>query len=262
MKGANRTFRVYRPGTLEASAPLVIMLHGGFGDGAQAERSYGWDSMADAGHFLVAYPDGMDRAWNVGGECCGRPGREGVNDVEFITTLVGRLQKQVRIDPARIYATGISNGGMLAYRLACDTVVFAAIGPDSATQLGPCPSPKPISILHIHGASDKTIPYNGGRGTGVAQIDGPAVPQLLGTWRMVDGCAAPVVDTTGNVTTSSAECPGGRTVALITIAGAGHQWPGSKPKPVIERLLGLDPPSNELDATNAFWQFFATHPKP
>ena len=64
------------------------------------------------------------------------------------------------------------------------------------------------------------------------------------------------------VTTSTANCPAGRTVELITIAGAGHQWPGAKPSVLAQKLLGTDPPSAALDATAVIWRFFAAHPKP
>ena len=72
--GTSRTFNLYRPQGLTGAVPLVVMLHGGFGNGAQAERAYHWDAEADNGHFLVAYPDGLNRAWNAG-SCCGNPGR-------------------------------------------------------------------------------------------------------------------------------------------------------------------------------------------
>jgi polyhydroxybutyrate depolymerase len=160
-----------------------------------------------------------------------------------------------------VYATGISNGGIMAYTLACHTTIFAAIGPDSATELGSCPSPARISVIHIHGTADKNIPYHGGRGDGVAHIDGPPVPALNATWRRLDRCAAPSVTTAGVVTTSVATCPGGRAVELIAIAGAGHQWPGAVPDPLGQRLLGLDPPSRALNATQVIWQFFAAHAK-
>ena len=258
--GVRRTYRVYRRAALAGAAPLVVMLHGGFGTGAQAERSYHWDARADAAHFVVAYPDGLHRAWNAGGGCCGIPGRTGTDDVGFITAMVAAISREVSIDPGRIYATGISNGGMLAYRLACDTTIFAAIGPDSATQLGGCRSPAPVSVIHIHGTADHNIPYWGGTGQGVAHIDGPAIPALNATWRAADHCAAPSVTRAGVVTTSAARCPGGRAVELITITGAGHQWPGSVPvSGVAARLLHLDQPSTALDATQVIWQFFAAH---
>jgi polyhydroxybutyrate depolymerase len=260
--GVSRTFRVYRPAVLPAAAPLVVMLHGGFGTGAQAERSYRWDAQANRGHFVVAYPDGLDRAWNTGGGCCGVPGRTGVDDIGFITAMVSTIERAVPVSPRRVYATGISNGGIMAYTLACRTTTFAAIGPDSATELGRCRAPAPISVIHIHGTADHNIPYDGGPGDGVAHIDGPAIPALNATWRHIDRCAAPVVTTIGVVTTSTASCPGGRTVELITIAGAGHQWPGAVSDPLAQRLLGLDPPSTALNATQVIWRFFAAHPRP
>jgi polyhydroxybutyrate depolymerase len=261
--GLRRTFHVYRPAGLAGPAPLVVMLHGGFGTGTQAEQDYGWDAQARAAHFVVAYPDGLDRAWNVGGGCCGVPGRTGADDVGFITRMVARISAEVRIDPDRVYATGISNGGMLAYRLACDTTIFAAIGPDSATELGSCRSPAPVSVIHIHGTADHNIPYDGGPGQGFAHIDGPAIPFLNATWRSIDRCAAPPsVRVAGVVTTSVARCPGGRAVELITIRGAGHQWPGSvPPSPLAARLLHLDQPSTALNATRVIWRFFAAHPR-
>jgi polyhydroxybutyrate depolymerase len=260
LAGVRRTFHVYRPPGLAGAAPLVVMLHGGFGTGTQAEQAYGWDAQARAAHFVVAYPDGLDRAWNVGGGCCGVPGRTGADDVGFITQLVARISAEVRIDPHRIYATGISNGGMLAYRLACATTIFAAIGPVAATQLGRCRSPAPVSVIHIHGSADRNVPYGGGIGQGFARIHGPAIPLLNASWRSIDQCAAPSVRTAGVLTTSVARCPGGRAVELITVRGAGHQWPGSvPPSPLAARLLHLDPPSKSLNATSVIWRFFASH---
>jgi polyhydroxybutyrate depolymerase len=261
--GLARTFRVYRSAALPTGVPvaLVVMLHGGFGSAEQAETSYGWDAMAEARHFLVAYPDGVNKAWNVGGGCCGTPGNRGIDDVGFVTAVVSTLSGQLPVDAKRVYATGISNGGMLAYRLACDTRVFAAIGPDSTTLLGPCDAPAPTSVIHIHGTADHNIPYDRSPGNGFAAIDGPAVPDLVAMWRTVAGCGPPTQTTAGPVTTSLAPCPQGRAIELITIDGAGHQWPGSVPKPVVEKLLGLDPPSTALNATDVMWQFFATHPR-
>jgi polyhydroxybutyrate depolymerase len=259
--GVSRTYLVYRPASLPAKVPLVVMLHGGFGSASQAEKSYGWDAEADREHFVVAYPDGLGRAWNTGGGCCGTPGKTNADDTGFITAMVSAIGRQVPVDAARVYATGISNGGIMTYTLACRTAIFAAIGPDSATELGSCPAPHPLSVIHIHGTADTRIPYQGGEGQGVAHIDGPSVPSLNARWRGVDHCASPAVRTAGVVTTSTATCPAGHAVELITIAGAGHQWPGAASRPVLQRLLGTDPPSTALNATQVIWQFFAAQPR-
>jgi polyhydroxybutyrate depolymerase len=91
-----------------------------------------------------------------------------------------------------------------------------------------------LSVLHIHGTADTRIPYAGGEGTGSAHIDGPPVGQVVASWRAVDACAQPSTAVSSPITTSTAQCPGGRAVELITISGAGHQWPGSPAKPAEE----------------------------
>ncbi|MEO9140595.1 MAG: PHB depolymerase family esterase [Jatrophihabitans sp.] len=260
--GVARTFHLYRPATLPARTPLVVMLHGGFGTGTQAEKSYGWDAQADTGHFLLAYPDGLNRAWNTGGGCCGKPAKDHIDDVGFIKAMISTLHREIPIDSSRVFATGMSNGAIMDYTLACNTSIFAAIGPNSGTQLGACTHPTPLSVIHIHGTADTHIPYAGGRGSGTAAIDGPGIEALNATWRTNDSCPPPIITKSGVVTTSIAACPGGRTVELISITGAGHQWPGSAPKSKVQQLIGSDPPSTALNATQTIWAFFAAHPAP
>jgi polyhydroxybutyrate depolymerase len=185
--GLTRSYIVYRPAALPAAAPLVVMMHGGFGRASQAEKSYHWNAQADAGHFLVAYPDGQDHAWNAGGGCCGIPAKDGTDDIGFITAMISATEHAVPVDAGRIYATGISNGGIMAYDLACHTRIFAAIGPDSATLLGSCPDPAPLSVIAIHGTADHNIPYSDGPG----HIDGPSVPAVNAAWRAADHYAPP-----------------------------------------------------------------------
>ncbi|WP_036337762.1 alpha/beta hydrolase family esterase [Mycolicibacterium aromaticivorans] len=263
--GLTRSFHVYRPDGLSGPAPLVVMLHGGYGDGAQAERAYHWDAEADAGHFLVAYPDGLDRAWNAG-SCCGRPARSNVDDVTFLTTMVGAIEQQIPIDTTRVFATGMSNGAMMALRLACQSNLFAAIAPVAGTLLAQCSDPSPTSVLQIHGTADDRVPYGGGPGkartaSGAPNVDGPSVESVNANWRTIDGCAPPVSSNREDVTTQRADCPERRTVELITIAGAGHQWPGGIANPVVDEIAGLPPPSTALDATDTIWQFFRQHPR-
>jgi polyhydroxybutyrate depolymerase len=241
--GRERGFRLYRPASLAEPAALVVMLHGGFGSARQAESAYGWNALADREGFAVAYPDGLDRAWNVGGDCCGRSARTGVDDVAFVRVAVAAIGRLLPIDPARVYATGMSNGGMMAYRLACDTDVFAAIAPVAATLLGECPSPDPASLIHVHGSADPRVRFDGAPGIGVARIDGPPVPDVVATWRTVDGCGPPAVTTAGPVTRTRAECRDGRAVELVTVDGLDHAWPGGDG-------------AGALDATATIWRFF------
>jgi len=237
--GHDRNYRLYKPARVPTSAPLVVVMHGYSGSAAQAERGYDWDGLADSGKFVVAYPDGLNRAWNVDGEsCCGRPGRQGVDDVAFISAAVADIAKNVGINPAMVYATGMSNGAIMSFTLACTTDIFAAIGPVAGTQLNPCRNPHPTSVIHIHGTADRLVPYNGGQGFSV--INGPSVPEVNAFWRNVDRCGAPTATTSGSVTTSTAGCADNRSIALITVDGGGHEWPPF--------------------ATQTLWQFFAAHP--
>jgi len=246
--GIRRAYLIYRPAALPSRASLVVMLHPDGSSGSRAEREYRWNNEADSGHFIVAYPDGLHSSWNTGGHCC----FSRADDIGFVTAMISAIESQNPIDQHRIYATGMSSGGMLAYALACQTAIFAAIGPDSATQLSPCPDPAPISVLHIHGTADKIIAYYRRPGGAIKRFGGPDIPQVNAFWRRIDHCAAPVTATAGVLTTSVAACPGGRTVELMTIKGAGHQWPGKVP--------GHGPrPVAALDATQVIWQFFASH---
>ena len=240
--GHERSYRLHKPTGLPASAALVIVLHGGFGTGDYAERNYGWDQLADSQKFVVACPNGLNRAWNVNGAgCCGKSAKAGIDDVGFITAAVADIEHHIGINASHVYATGMSNGGMMAYTLACDTTLFAAIGPVSGTQLDPCRSPHPVSVMHIHGTADPLIPYGGGPGHGFVHLDGPPIQDINAFWRKVDHCATPAVTTSGSVTTSTAGCPDNRSVVLITIDGGEHHWPDF--------------------ATEKLWQFFAAHPR-
>ena len=237
--GIDRGYRLYIPAGLPPAASLVVMLHGWTGSAAQAERAYGWNELADSAKFVVAYPDGVGRGRGTPAVAADGPARDGVDDVGFITAAVRDIADNVGIDPARIYAAGISNGGMMAYKLACNTAVFAAIGPDAATQLEACPAPRPTSVLHIHGTDDRLIRYDGEPGTAVP-VKTPTPADLNAFWRTVDQCRPPATTVDGTLTTSVADCPGGRSVELITVAGGGHDWPPF--------------------ATQRMWDFFAAHP--
>jgi len=265
--GRIRMYRVYRPEGISTAVPLVVMLHGGLGSARGAEQAYGWDVVADRDKVVIVYPDAVGQAWNVGRDCCGIAAAERVDDVKFLTRVIADVRAQVPVDPKRIYTTGMSVGGMMAYRLACETDLLAAIGPVSATMLGDCPNPAPMSVIAINGTADRIVPYAGRLADGVAPIEGPAVPDVIRSWRTTARCGGEVLTVDGAVLTSVAQCPSDRTVKLITIQGGGHDWPG------VERSGPLDasptatetPPatpstdSGTVDATAEIWAFFAKH---
>src|SRR6185312_9979651 len=136
---------------------------------------------------------------------------------------VADIVKNGDVNPAKVYATGMSNGGIMSYTLACTTDIFSAIGPVAGIQLNLCRSPHPASVMHIHGTADRLVPYHGGQGYTV--INGPPVPELNAFWRNVDQCGPPAATTDGPVTTSTAGCADDRSLVLITVDGGDHEWP-------------------------------------
>jgi polyhydroxybutyrate depolymerase len=249
--GVTREYRGHGPAALGDDPALVVMLHGGLGSAKQAEAAYGWDAVADAEGFVVAYPEGVKRTWNAG-DCCGGAEREDVDDVAFLIALVSVLQDEFGVSPARTFGTGMSNGAMMTYRLACETDLFAAIAPVAGTIVTACGDPAPASVLHLHGLDDGSVRMDGAPGDGIGDVDGTPIADVNALWREADGCDEPVVTEAPSVTTSTAACADGRTVTLITIAGAGHQWPSS-----VAREGATDQPSDALDATAVIWEFFA-----
>jgi polyhydroxybutyrate depolymerase len=260
--GLTRTYRLYRPASLGAGrpVPLVLVLHGGLGTGAQAERAYRWDDAAEAHGFAVLYPDGVGRTWNAG-ECCGRARRDAIDDVGFLSALIDTVSAAEGIDSHRIYVTGMSNGAMMAYRLACESrVPFAAVGPVAGTLVSTCEHPHPVSLLAIHGLDDRNVPFAGGAGKGFDRSPRASVPDTLARWRTIDACGAPETRDAPPVRYQISACAAGRSVELITVAGAGHQWPGSVSRTTsAAAFLQPDPPSQALDATAVLWTFFSAH---
>lgn len=253
--GMQREVRLYRPAHLSVPGAVVVVLHGGGGSAASAEAAYGWDRAAEEHGFVVAYPESDRASWNAG-TCCGQASARNVDDVGFVVGVAQQVAREVSADPARTYLTGFSNGAMLSYRIACETGgVFAAVAPVSGTQLVPCADPRPVSLLAIHGTADTSVPYQGGPGEGVGDVDGPSAPSVNQRWRDIDRCDAPTEETSGVITRSSANCPEGRTVELITIAGGGHHWPGS----VASGRNPSNAASSSVDATEEIWAFFNAH---
>lgn len=251
--GEDREYRIHVPESLAAETRLVVMLHGGFGSAEQAEAAYGWNEISEEEGIVVAYPDGEGVSWNAG-SCCGRSARRNVDDVGYLTAIVTELQREFGVSPERTFATGMSNGAMMAYRMACETELFAAIAPVAGTIVSDCTDPAPTSVLHIHGRDDERVRFDGEPGAGATRVDGLPVEDAVALWRTVDRCPEPHVAVAPPVTTTTATCPDGLAVTLIVIDGAGHQWPGASGN----GLSDPDPASRALDATATIWEFFTS----
>ncbi|OGW72611.1 MAG: hypothetical protein A2Y02_00310 [Omnitrophica bacterium GWA2_52_12] len=248
---------------------LVIVLHGGAANAEYAMRMSEMNPKADQENFLAVYPNGTGLyehavlTWNAG-RCCGYAHQHHIDDTGFIRAMIRQLEKDFSIDSARIYVTGISNGAMMCYRLACELPgLFAAIAPVAGTMnCDPGQPGHPVSIIHFHGTADQHAPYLGGTGskTVYSRVDSP-VSETIRFWVKTNGCAEnPETETTGKVQRETYR--GGRQgveVVLYTIKDEGHTWPGGKPG---IQHGNVDPPTQAIRATDLIWEFFKAHPKP
>ena len=270
--GRERTYRLHVPpsGGTE-KLPLVIVLHGGGGNGENAARMAQMDGRADHDRFFVVYPDGTGpikgrlQTWNTW-NCCGYAMNENIDDVGFIRELIRRLGDQYPIDPKRIYATGLSNGAMLAHRLGCELAgEIAAIAPVAgALNADACTPSEPVSVMIFHGSADEHVLYEGGAGgkqfPGAKPRTDRPVSHAVSTWARIDGCdETPRTETSGTVTKRAYDnCRNGTDVVLYSIAGQGHAWPGGVPG---IRNGNVDVPTREISATHLMVDFFLGHPK-
>ena len=266
--GRERAYLVHLPPAIGNSPlPLVLVLHGGGGNAANAARMTQMSALADKENFIVVYPNGSGRlddtllTWNSG-NCCGYALDNSVDDVGFIRALIEKLQRDYPIDARRVYATGISNGGMMSYRLACElSDKIAAIAPVAGALNVECKPAQPVSVIAFHGTNDQNVPYNGGVGS--KSIDphprtDQSVAYALTFWSQFDQCApTPRRDERGSIVHDTyANCANGTGVELYTINGGGHAWPGGDRLTVL-----LDAPTQEISATELMWKFFKQHPK-
>jgi polyhydroxybutyrate depolymerase len=200
---------------------------------------------ADAHGYAIVYPEGLGKSWNAG-VCCGDAARMGVDDVAFVAALMNHVAERLPVDPRRVYVTGFSNGGSMAYRLGCElatriAAIAAVAGPLLSTS---CRPGRPVPVLAIAGTRDTFMPYGG-------------VQQQLSTWSDCAQDPHPVlVSRHGDASCARyTRCKGAYT-ELCSINGGGHSWPGG---------ISLGPfgyTSTDLDASETIWQFFSAHPLP
>jgi polyhydroxybutyrate depolymerase len=247
--------------------PLVFVFHGGTGNAESAIRMSGYNEVADQNGFIVVYPNGTGRlsnekllTWN-GGTCCAYAQEQNVDDVGFVRAMVTDLQSRVNIDAKRIYATGLSNGGLLSHRLACEAAdLFAAVAPVAGTlNFSPCNPSEPISVIEFHGTGDQHILYDGGYGPkSLVKVDFASVRDSIGFWSSLNGCTSqPQMNSFDDIQHETwTECASATSVELYTIIGGGHSWPRSQ-----GGRAGSAQPTGTISASQLIWEFFVTHPK-
>ncbi len=270
VNGEDRRFVVVTPEGVSGPAPVVIALHGAAQTPESFRAYFGLDAAAAAHGFVAVYPEGEGRVWNDGRPAAMRlkmmlrPG----DDVAFLVALAQRLAQDGIADPARIYLTGISNGGFMVQRMACEHAeLFAAYSSIMATAPAnyreECKPDRPVPIQFIHGTADSVIAYAGFWTPVGATLSAPESARLFAR---INGCGAstqrelPDLDQADGTTAVLRRwdgCRDGSAVELISIERGGHQSPArvdTKPD-LATPFLGLR--SRDVDSGEEIWRFMS-----
>lgn len=288
--GQSRYFRIYQPVGIPSAAPLVILLHGGgqsmtgiFESTAGGTRV--WTQVADDNKFLLVVPNGFEQAtgtaignnqnWN---DCRAltpsNAGFSDLNDVKFISTLIDWTSTEFDIDEKRVYATGVSNGGLLCYRLATEiNSKLAAIAPFIANQPDPseCTTPtSPIPIMICVGTLDPLMPFLGGNVAGTNRGSVKSAAETLAYWLRVNGLVAnnfittnlPNSNTADNSTIVKRTYSTGNPAAEIefyTVVGGGHCMPSIINPLSAAAQTVIGPQNQDAEGARLAWDFLKRH---
>jgi polyhydroxybutyrate depolymerase len=273
----DRRFIIVTPDgvSLDHPAPIVFFFHGAGGSADQAARTYGWVEKARAERFFIVFPEGLGVRPNQPGGFVLNPriwrDERGtiptlVQDVDFFSKLLSKLEEVLPIDKRRVYVTGFSNGAGMTFTLGghfSDRI--AAIAPVASQSFAPVGQlARPLPVYYIVGTADPLIPFNGGTSTlpwGTARKY-PPVQQSADRWAALDGCPPTpeiVSDRDGVRVERYGPGRGGSEVIYTIVEGNGHHWPGTV-EPLPRMISG--PRVDSFSATDRIWEFFKLHPLP
>lgn len=250
------------PGAAAAARPLLVVLHGRGGDAEAVRHASGLDALADAAGFLVAYPEGsrgwlglFRTDWNAGA-CCGAAARQGVDDVGFLRALIDRVAEAGLVDRRRVYVAGFSDGGRMAYHVACRAAdVVAAIGVVAGSLVSPdCAPSRPVPVVAFHGTADPSVAYDEPippAAGGPLPATDPPLPASVRFWAARAGCRGAATSRLAPDVTRTAFAPcAGAAVVFYAIAGGTHGWPGEPDG------AGSEGPLAEVRASEEMVRFF------
>jgi polyhydroxybutyrate depolymerase len=263
-----RSYTVHVPPGYDAETPtpVVLVLHGAGMNAQLMIRMCGMHRKSDAAGFIAVYPNGtgpgnLFLTFNAGGvDGGGRP-----DDVRFIAALVDDLARVANVDARRVYATGLSNGGMMCYRLAAElSDRIAAIAPVAGTMtFDDCQPKRPVPVVHFHGTADTIVPPGGPSEKTPRFVRFKSVDDSVRIWARLNGCPAepavselPDAADDGTRVTRKVFGPGtgGAEVVLFVVEGGGHTWPGEKsPLALVGRSTA------DISANDLIWEFFQKH---
>ena len=264
--GHVRQFRLHIPRRSHPgiALPVVFAFHGSSASASVLERETSLDRRADSLGFLVVYPEGLHRGWNIG-ECCRYSFKHRVNEVRFVSAMLDWLHSSLYIDMKRVYATGYSDGATLSYLLACALPLrITAVAGVAGTLFDPLPAcrlPRSVPVIVMHGTDDANVPYGGQRG-GAPEQPGKhfthSASEVARFWVVQDRCdPIPTTVVAGNVLQARYTCGQGGEVRFYTIRHGQHGWPGGGRGWIFSPV-----PPQDMVATDSIVAFFLSHHMP
>jgi polyhydroxybutyrate depolymerase len=252
--GLNRNYRLRLPANHNKNVPipLVFNMHGFTSNAAQQELYSAMNAVADTARFAVCYPNGVNNAWNVGWSFGST-----ADDVGFIAAMIDQFHTEYGIDKKRVYACGMSNGGFMSYRLACElndriAAIASVTGSMVQQAIDICEPSKAVPIMEIHGTADETVNYNGTPNVSIS------IAQLLKFWQLNNGCDIdPTIETVPNISTNDnttsekwtyTNCDEDKKIVHFKVINGAHTWPGAP--------ISLGNTSQDFKASVEIWRFF------
>lgn len=258
--GVLRDYILHVPPGYNASVatPLVLNLHGYTSNAQQQQLYTGFDSDADTAGYIVVYPNGIANAWNSGWNS---PYHSGVDDVGFLSALIDTISENYNIDDCRVFSTGMSNGGFMSYRLACElenkiAAVASVTGSMTDSMMFYCQNTRAVAVMELHGTADNTVPYTGT--TAFTSVDdnfnfwasrnsclGAAITQDLPDTDPLDGATVTKIHHTS--------CDASTELITFRINGGAHTWP--------DAAFTIGVTTHDISANSEILQFFNNHPR-
>lgn len=264
----DRFYKIYIPQkfNFKTNTPIIFAFHGGGGDMNQISENKNYNLLSKSEELQIpivfpngysSFPTGRFATWNAG-KCCGDARDKNIDDIKFIREVYNDVKKKLLVSEQEVYAIGMSNGGMISYRLACEASdifkkIMAVAGTDNTIN---CTPKSAVSILHIHAKDDDHVLFEGGHGKAFSDkriekvTEFASVPSTIEKWLRNNKCLdkkVRVLDNKDVYCDLYPECSQGTKVKLCVTTTGGHSWPSSS----------KEKSSKAISANNLMWQFFS-----
>jgi polyhydroxybutyrate depolymerase len=253
-----------------------MVFHGGGSTAAQMEKFTSWNEISNKNGFIVVYPEGIDKNWNDGRVNESLNGVALGDDVGFTSKIIDELVSKDKVNPKKVYVTGVSNGGFMSFKLACDlrdkiSAIGVIVASVPTNYVQKCKPSKGIPIIWFNGTSDPLVPWEGGEmvsktiGSSLSRGTVLSVQDSINFWKVINNCNSDpqITDLPNNnkfdgstVTRQFYNSNSGFPIDFYKIDGGGHSWPGGPqyyPKIIIGNV------NKDIDSLQLTWEFFSKY---